>query len=266
MTRFTRPMLVCLLFLLMIFPAAVALAQTSQQEPATEHGIVVTVSRVTLLIRTDAGEYKLFELTSNTTRPKVVTPGSEVKITYTPASSGNAPTATIVAVTTAAAKGAKPPVADNVPPTVRKMEGGMKRQASRYHIGVRAGAALDPELILIGVHGQFGPLFSKNAFARPNIEFMFGEITDIIAINLEGIYRLPATRDATWQMYFGAGPAFNFVNTSFDDPTADFNFSDFTFDAALNILMGIQKKNSFLEFKATAWGQPTIRFIIGYSF
>src|SRR6185436_2055178 len=96
MTRFTRPMLVCLLFLLMISPAAVALAQTSQQEPSTEQGTVVTVSRVTLLIRTDAGEYKLFELTSNTTRPRVITPGSQVKVTYTQPSGGGAPTATLV--------------------------------------------------------------------------------------------------------------------------------------------------------------------------
>ena len=267
MTRFTRPMLVCLLFFLMISPAAIALAQTSQQELATEHGTVITVSRVTLLIRTDTGDYKLFELTSDTTRPKAVTPGSEVKVTYSSAASGrDAPRVTIIELKTEAPKGTKPPVADNVPPSVHRLEGQIKRSSSKYHIGVRAGAALDPELILVGVHGQFGPLFSKNAFARPNIEFMFGEVTDIIAINLEGIYRIPSTRDAKWQYYFGAGPAFNFVNKSFNDTTEDFSFSDFTFDAALNILMGMQNRNTFVEFKATAWGEPTIRFIIGYSF
>ena len=56
------------------------------------------------------------------------------------------------------------------------------------------------------------------------------------------------------------------MNKSFNDTTEDFSFSDFTFDAALNILMGMQSKNTFLELKATAWGEPTIRFIIGYSF
>ena len=54
-----------------------------------------------------------------------------------------------------------------------------------------AGAALDPELILFGVHSQLGPIFHRDAFFRPNAEFAFGEVTDLIALNLEGIYRLP---------------------------------------------------------------------------
>jgi hypothetical protein len=70
---------------------------------------------------------------------------------------------------------------------------------------VRAGAALDPELFMFGVHTQIGPIFSRNVFFRPNAEFAFAEVTDLIALNLEAIYRLPITaRGKTWSAYFGA--------------------------------------------------------------
>jgi hypothetical protein len=260
-TRFTRPMLFCLLFLLMISPAVLA-----QQQQTVDEGTVVSATKSTLLMRTDAGDYKLFELTSDTTRPKSITPGSAVKVTSSATPSG-APVASLVEVTTAAAAGTKPPPSDTVPPSMRRMERSIQRQASKYRIGIRAGAALDPEQVLIGVHGAFGPLFSANLYARPNLEFMFGEVTDIVALNLEAIYRVPGTlRGSRWQFYFGGGPAFNFVKLGFEDQTEGFSFDDFNFDAGLNLIAGVQSKGMFLELKATAYAEPSIRFIIGYSF
>jgi hypothetical protein len=53
--------------------------------------------------------------------------------------------------------------------------------------------ALDPELVLIGVQAQVGPLFNPNVFLRPNAEFAFGEVTALFALNMEAIYRLPVS-------------------------------------------------------------------------
>ena len=42
---------------------------------------------------------------------------------------------------------------------------------------------------------------------RPNAEFAFGELTDMVALNLEGAYRLPISfRHGRWSAYVGAGP------------------------------------------------------------
>jgi hypothetical protein len=53
--------------------------------------------------------------------------------------------------------------------------------------------ALDPELVLIGVQAQVGPLFNPNVFLRPNAEFAFGEVTALFALNMEAIYQLPVS-------------------------------------------------------------------------
>src|SRR5215468_1896388 len=100
MTRFTRAMLVCLVFLLMISPAAIA--QTSGQE-STDQGTVVSATRSTILVHTDSGQYKLFEISPNTTRPKTIPVGTTVKVTSLPSNiQGNAPIATAIEVVTAA--------------------------------------------------------------------------------------------------------------------------------------------------------------------
>jgi hypothetical protein len=107
-----------------------------------------------------------------------------------------------------------------------------------------AGAALDPELILFGVHSQLGPIFHRDAFFRPNAEFAFGEVTDLIALNLEGIYRLPiSSRHGGWSAYLGAGPGFTFLYQNFERNAGegrDIDFGNFDFDTGFNILTGVQ--------------------------
>ena len=66
-----------------------------------------------------------------------------------------------------------------------RVKSGVK--ARRWRLGVRAGAAFDPELFMFGVHSQMGPIFSPRVFFRPSAEFAFGEVTDLIALNLEGV-------------------------------------------------------------------------------
>ena len=74
-----------------------------------------------------------------------------------------------------------------VPREVRRLERDIERQVRRYQVGVRTGVALDPELIMLGVHAQAGPFFNPDVFLRPNVEFAFGEVTALFALNLEAI-------------------------------------------------------------------------------
>jgi hypothetical protein len=54
------------------------------------------------------------------------------------------------------------------------------------------------------VHSQLGPIFHRDVFFRPNAEFAFGEVTDLIALNLEAIYRLPvSSRRGNWSALVG---------------------------------------------------------------
>jgi hypothetical protein len=55
---------------------------------------------------------------------------------------------------------------------------------------------------MLGVHAGIGPIFSHNFYFRPNAEFAFGEFTDMVALNLEGAYRLPLNfRNGRWSAY-----------------------------------------------------------------
>jgi hypothetical protein len=237
-------------------------------------------------------------MNSLTTRPAQILPGAVVSVTSAGTDVSGAPLATIIRVTTPApAPGAAPPpgqapVTDEpVPAAVRDLENTIKRQTSKYHIGIQAGATLDPELISIGAFGMLGPFFSENAWARGGLELGFGELTTLFAINLEGLYRVPVTvRGGTWNVYFGAGPSFIFADRSFtaegdfaqddedtdtdgdgdvdeDDDNEDDRFNDFSFDTGLNFLMGVQSRGGLnFELKATAYASPSIRFLVGYAF
>ena len=170
----------------------------------------------------------------------------------------------------AAAAAASEPV---VPAEVRGMERDIERQARRYQAGVRAGMALDPELILIGVQAQVGPFFNPNVYLRPNVEFAFGEVTALFALNLEAIYRLPVTsRVGRWSSYVGVGPGFNFLHQNFernDGQGKRIDFGDFHSAVGLNILGGLRYRSGmFIELKTSVYASPapTLRMIVGYNF
>ena len=169
--------------------------------------------------------------------------------------------------TDSTARQATPP-----PKAVRDLEQNIKSDARRWRLGVRAGAALDPELFMFGVHTQVGPIINRNVFFRPNAEFAFGEVTDLIAVNLEAIYRLPVTaRGKTWSAYFGAGPALTFLHQNFERSQGqgrDIDFGNFDYDTGFNLLAGIQRRHTFFEMKTSIYSQPapTLRLILGYNF
>lgn len=261
-------------------------------------GTVVSFTRTTLVIRTSDGEYELFVLDANTTRPVSIPQRATVTVASRKTPADQAPVATLVRVTAmpvsppaaAAADAAQVPD-EPIPASVRNLESDIIRQTNRFRLGVRGGVALDPEVVLIGVQTQLGPFFNQNVWARPNLELGFGEVTTLVALNFEAAYRVPvAAESARWQMFVGAGPALNFSKRAFnvaageednvdviDDDDVDgedveeennrFDFSDLDLDVGLSLLIGIQSRTGmFMEMRGTAYSTPHIRFSIGYSF
>ena len=248
--------------------------QSTNDQNSTE-GTVVSVSRETFVVKSDDNNFQLFVFDRYTTRPKALAAGSRVRVVSSVGEEEGTRTANTITVVSGAsdnktdstARQATPP-----PREVRDLEQDIKNDARRWRLGVRAGAALDPELFMFGVHTQVGPIFNRNVFFRPNAEFAFGEVTDLIALNLEAIYRLPiAARGKTWSAYFGAGPALTFIHQNFERSQGqgrDIDFGNFVYDTGFNLLAGIQRRHTFFEMKTSIYSQPapTLRLILGYNF
>ena len=164
----------------------------------------------------------------------------------------------------------------NVPADVRQAEDTAERIARRFRLGVEAGVGLDPELLMFGAHGAFGPLFHPNVEIRPGIEVGLGEVTTLFGVNVDVLYLLPGVaRGSRWMPYVGAGPNFALSHRAFDsdenddvdDPGSRFDFSDTDFVSGFNFFAGARTANGmFLEFKSTAYGVSNIRFLVGYNF
>jgi hypothetical protein len=243
----------------------------AQEEESTFTGTVSSSSRNTLTVRSSSGRYQLFVYDRDTTKPATIPVGSQVRVTWTAGDEPNVRVANAVTIMpgTGTQAGTTAPV---VSPEVRRLERDIERQARRYQVGVRAGIALDPELILLGVHAQVGPFFNSNIYFRPNVEFAFGEVTALFGVNPEFIYRLPlSARQGRWSTYVGIGPGFNFLHQNFERTEGDkrIDFGDFHRDTGLNILGGVRYRSGmFAELKTTVYSDPspTLRLIIGYNF
>ena len=262
-----------------LFLASQASPQTpasTQTEESTITGTVVSSTRTTLVVRTEDERYYLFVFDRDTVKPRVLARGASVRVVSSPGSEPGVRVASDIRVLSAAAptapQGAAAGTEQAVPPQVRRLERGIERQARKYQAGVRAGLALDPELILIGVHAQVGPFFNPDIFFRPNVEFAWGEVTALFALNPEVIYRLPVTaRQGRWYPYVGAGPGFSFFHQNFQSNTGGkrIDFGEFHSDTGLNILGGMRARTGmFAELKASIYAKPTptLRLIIGYNF
>ena len=55
----------------------------------------------------------------------------------------------------------------NVPAEVQQTESTVERAVERFRIGVVGGVGLDPELVEVGAHAAFGPLFDRGIAFRP---------------------------------------------------------------------------------------------------
>jgi hypothetical protein len=243
-------------------------AATTQQGTSDVEGTVVSASRETMVVKT-GDHYQLFRFDPDTARPPRLGPGARVRVSSTPTDDPGVRLATNVtelepapATQTAQTKQAPPP------PSVTKVQREVESEARRWHVGGFAGAALDPELFLFGVHMRLGPIFSRKVTFRPSAEFDFGEITDLIALNLEVLYQVPlSAHGGNWSGYFGAGPSLNFIHQGLTK--RDISFGNFDYETGFNILAGFQsRRGEFVELKTSLWDRPVpvLRMVIGYTF
>jgi len=235
-------------------------------------GAVVSSSRNTVTVRDPNGRYQLFTFDRNVRKPATLPAGSVVRVISSASDDAGVRTAREITLLQGGAANAATP-SDNVPSEVRQVEHDIEREARRYQLGVRAGVALDPELILIGVQSQIGPFFNPDVYFRPNVEFAWGEVTAMFALNPELIYRLPlSSRRGRWSSYVGGGPGFNFVHQDFQTNSGSgtrVDFSDFHYSVGLNLLAGVRYRSGmFTEIKTSVYSKPapTLRLIIGYNF
>jgi len=257
------------------------LTLASAQEPATapvSHqeitGTVVSVSFNTLVVRTNESLYHVFVFENYTQKPKVIATGSVVRVTSIPSQEAGVRVAERIVIEQAApAKGdAASTTPDLVPQEVRALENDLKRQVSRFGAGFRMGTSLNPELFLLGVQARIGPIVHRDFWFRPNIEIGFGEVTNMIGVNLEFVYRVPVTaRGSKWSTYFGAGPGLNFTNQNFErhDGETSVEWGDFEYKTGFNIFMGMQhRKGPFFEVKTSIYSEPApvLRLVGGYTF
>lgn len=269
--------LLCIAFALYSSPAVAQQPQPQNQPTSFEssdnavltRGTVVSVTGTTMIVRTDVGEHLVFVTDRETSSPDNVPAGSRVRIVSVRNSEGVHLARSVIIDP----EGGQPSTGPQpvVPSDVRRLESQIARQARRLRLGVKAGAGLDPEVLLVGAHVRTGPFFHRDVWFRPNIEVGFGEVTKFGALNLEAIYRLPVTeRQDRWSVYVGAGPGMNFVNRDFEEAQAgerDIDFSDFDFDASLNFLAGVESRcGMFMEFKSTTYSVPNVKISIGYNF
>lgn len=254
-------------------PLTLLCQETTPQQGTSDviEGTVVSSSPETMVVRTGDNRYQLFTFNQNTTKPRTLPPDTRVRVSSTPTDESGVRLATTVTELggASAAQAGQTTKQAPPPPSVTKQERNIEREVRRWHVGVRAGAALDPELFLFGVHSQIGPIFSRKISFRPNAEFAFGEVTDLIALNLEAVYRLPITaQEGRWSAYAGAGPALNFIHQSFNGGR-NISFGNFDYETGFNVLIGFQsRRGTFYELKTSLWSRPApvLRLIVGYTF
>jgi len=247
-------------------------SEKSAQAQGNDHvveGTVISTTRHTLVVRTDDDQYHLFTYAAATVHSGTVNPGARVRVNGSAPDEGGTRVADSIVVIhpgSDAVHNEKGAQAAQPPPQVSKVTKELESEARRWHVGGKIGTGLSPNLFMLGAQAQFGPIFSQHLLFRPNIEFGFGELTDMYAVNLEAAYRFNTTFHGKWTPYFGMGPSLNFINQSAS--SGDVSFSDFNYKTGFNIFAGGQKNKTFVEMKTSLWSAeaPVFRLFIGYNF
>jgi len=270
-----RGLLIALIFFPLLSVPSVSQENTQSaqaQNEGTIEGTVASTTRQTFVVRTSDNQFYLFTFNRYTDKPQSLPLGTRIRVESRPGTETGSRLATRVTTLEAAPKDQQRAAgadAAPIPESVRNVESNIKSEARRWRLGVRAGAAFDPELFMFGVHSQMGPIFSSRVFFRPSAEFAFGEVTDLIALNLEGIYRFRGSSERRdWSPYVGAGPALTFIHQNFQ-AGRNIDFGNFDFDAGFNLLFGMQsRRGTFVEAKTSLWSRPApvFRLIVGYNF
>jgi RNase P/RNase MRP subunit p29 len=250
--------------------------------PSVE-GTVVSTTEHTVVVRSDDNQFHLFTYDdSHPVAKEAVRPGARVRVTSTAPnggtrvaesvtviSSGTGAAGTSAASTRAAGTGTSSSgVAGQAAPLpkAKHVTNEIESEARRWHVGGKIGAGLSPELFMFGPQAQFGPFFSDHFLFRPNVEFGFGEVTAMYAVNAEGAYRFREKIHGQWAPYFGAGPSFNFINQSAG--SGNISFSNFDYKTGFNIFVGGERNKMFVEMKTSLWSgkAPVFRLFVGYNF
>ena len=282
-----------LLFLILVPMAGLAQSNAAQDDDETTiTGTVTSSSPNTLVLRSENGRYQLFVFDRRSSRPRSIAPRSRVRITSVPSgesgvrvarnivvleapAAGTTATGTTPAGTTGrTGTGSRDQIITGseevLPDAISDLERSIRREVRRFQIGARTGLALDPELVLAGVHAQVATGLNRNVIFRPNLEFAFGELTTAFSINLEALYRLPVSaRQARWGAYVGAGPGINFLKQSLTRDDRNVDFDDLDTDVSFNLFGGVQNRNGmFLEMKTSVYADPapSLRLIVGFNF
>ena len=246
-------------------------------------GTVVSLSKNSLIVRTATEAHQLFVIDSDTIMPQAIQQGATVTVVSIPThEAGTLLARHIVFGAPAADKPSEkstdsadqsstaPPSGAPIPASVRRLQKDIEKEARRFGIGFRTGIGMDPEVLLVGVHGRMGPVFNRNITLRPNLEFGFGEVTKLFVVNLDTAYRLPLTPQwSKWGAYVGGGPSLGFTHQNFDRAEEGIDFGDLDYAAGLNLFTGIEsRKGFFIETKATLWASPNpvFRVIFGWTF
>jgi hypothetical protein len=251
-------------------------SSSQSQDNSSVEGTDVASSRTSFVVKSDNNRFQVFTFDRDTNKPASLAVGSQVRVESDEADDSGARHATNVTITdqgqSTGSTASPNRNAAPIPPQVRNVENDIKHEARRWRLGARAGVGLDPELVMFGVHSQMGPIFSRNVYFRPNADFSWGEITDMVALNLEAVYRFPRARRGTWSPYIGGGPALNFIHQSFKTQASeqrDISFGNFDYETGFNILMGFENRHgTFFEVKTSLYSQPApvLRLILGKNF
>jgi hypothetical protein len=243
-------------------------------------GTVTSVGRGSIVVHTDQGRFVVYSLQPSFIRIPTIEPGMRVRVTTETSDTDPAPTALSVE-TLPAQEGLAQRTSQTAPPDVQRLQTQIEREARRFRIGLDAGVALDPELISINAFTTMTPFVQQRGLmVRPNVELAFGEVTTLIALNVEGLYMLPGLRRSIrWAPYVGAGPNFTFSHRSVDEedfigdldaPPVDddrFDFSQWDWNNGFNFIVGARNPSgTFFEMKGTAWGVASIRLLGGFEF
>ena len=180
---------VTLVFLISVMLCGLSNAQDKPvpQVDVVTTGVVVSSTPSTLVVKSSDDTFHLFTFNKDTIKPKSILIGSTVRLVSIPGDDIGSRIATSITIVTEPTKGETVAPAA-IPPSVQHMENDIKRQVRRFQAGFRTGVTLDPELIMIGVHAQMGPIFSQDLFFRPNVEFAWGEVTTMFSINKRKIF------------------------------------------------------------------------------
>jgi hypothetical protein len=245
-------------------------------------GTVTSVGRGSIVVHTDEGRFRVYALPPSFIRVPMIEPGARVRVTTEASDSEPAPTALSVE-TLPQQQGLAQRPSQTPPPDVQRLQAQIEREARRFRIGLNAGVALDPELISINGFTTFTPFLQQRRLTvRPGLELAFGEVTTLLALNIEGLYMLPGlSRSIRWAPYVGAGPNFTFSHRSVNEedfisdinappPPVDddrFDFSQWDWNNGFNFIVGARNPGgTFFEMKGTAWGVASIRVLGGFEF